>query len=323
MVRRAFTLVELLVVIAIIGILIGLLLPAIQAAREAGRRTQCMNQVRQIGLACMHHESTNGFLPTDGWSWYWVGDPDRGFGRAQPGGWIYNILPFMEYKSVHDLGTGLSQSAKMPLLAQAAATVIPTIICPSRRPAKLYPNSQSMCNSNTPPLAAHTDYASNAGSNESIVPSILEWAPDSGNPANVGTPSGTPYPNTSDCNGVIFTTSQIRFIDITDGTTSTYLIGEKYLSPDDYFDGQYEADNNQYTQGMDWDHARWADNGPIQDQAGIENPYAFGSAHPAVFNIATCDGAAHSVAYTIDVTTHSRLCSRNDGQIVDKKWLGQ
>ena len=185
--RCAFTLVELLVVIAIIGILIGLLLPAINAAREAGRRTQCLNQVKQMGLACMTHESTNGFLPTDGWSYYWSGDPDRGYTRAQPGGWIYNILPFMEYKSVHDLGAGLSLAAKRPLLAQIAATVIPTIICPSRRPAKLYPNANgATCNADTPPQAAHTDYASNAGTNESIVPSILEWVAQQRQPGRRG-----------------------------------------------------------------------------------------------------------------------------------------
>ncbi len=80
--QRAFTLVELLVVIAIIGILIGLLLPAINAAREAGRRAQCLNQIKQMGLACMTHESANGFLPTGGWTYYWVGDPDRGYTRA-------------------------------------------------------------------------------------------------------------------------------------------------------------------------------------------------------------------------------------------------
>ena len=97
---RAFTLVELLVVIAIIGILIGLLLPAINAARESGRRTQCMNQVKQVGLACMQHESTNGFLPTDGWGWYWVGDPDRGYTRAQPGGW------HLQHPALHGVQTG-------------------------------------------------------------------------------------------------------------------------------------------------------------------------------------------------------------------------
>src|SRR6187455_2381937 len=109
--RPAFTLVELLVVIAIIGILVALLLPAIQAAREAARRAQCVNNLKQISLGGQLHHDVHKHFPTAGWSWAYVGEPDRGAGARQCGGWIYNTLPFIEETAIHDMGKGLAGSA--------------------------------------------------------------------------------------------------------------------------------------------------------------------------------------------------------------------
>ena len=101
-----FALVELLVVITIIGILISLLLPAVQSAREAARRTQCPNNLKQMGLAILNHHQAHDYFPTTGWGANWVGDPDRGFTERQPGGWIYNTLPFIEQQTLRDIGSG-------------------------------------------------------------------------------------------------------------------------------------------------------------------------------------------------------------------------
>src|SRR6478752_6413197 len=130
-IRRAFTLVELLVVIAIIGILIALLLPAIQAARETARITQCKNNLKQIGLAWQNHHNTYKHFPTGGWGYFWTGDPDRGYDKLQPGGWAYNILPFMEESVVHDIGKGLTYPAKAAALLQQIQTPVKGFACPS------------------------------------------------------------------------------------------------------------------------------------------------------------------------------------------------
>jgi prepilin-type N-terminal cleavage/methylation domain-containing protein len=130
-----FTLVELLVVITIIGILIALLLPAVQAAREAARKMQCTNNLKQIALGCMSHESAHGFLPSAGWGSAWAGDAARGFDQRQPGGWHYNILPYLELSTLHDTGA----SGNLAGTTARIATPVGAFCCPSRRSAMAYP----------------------------------------------------------------------------------------------------------------------------------------------------------------------------------------
>ena len=170
--KSGFTLVELLVVIAIIGILIAMLLPAVQAAREAARRMQCSNHLKQIGVAFHNHATAHGHFPSGGWAWNWVGDPDLGFGKDQPGGWIYNILSYIEQDELRNRGKGLAQTddAKRTALGELTQTPIVTMHCPSRRSVKLYPalRLEFVANANPPSSSgpqgvAKTDYAANVG----------------------------------------------------------------------------------------------------------------------------------------------------------------
>ena len=328
---RAFTLVELLVVITIIGILIALLLPAVQAAREAARRMQCTNNLKQLGLGCLTHEQTHGFLPSGGWAYYWMGDADFGFGRQQPGGWTYNVLPYIEQQAAHDIGAGMSYVAKRKALVQLAEQAQPIFYCPTRRSPIVSAYAVSICNVQTTTSAkcAHTDYAANGGTK-------IEWfSPGEGSPK--GNPSSiTSWTTVGDSgattveptDGVIRVVNGVSVAEIKDGLSNTYLIGEKYLNPDHYDDGVDGGDNNPIYCGADWDWTRFAlpytdsqgvvhCSTPAQDQPGMFAWKIFGSAHASGCNMALCDGSVTTISYSIDEETYRRLVSRNDGLPID------
>jgi prepilin-type N-terminal cleavage/methylation domain-containing protein/prepilin-type processing-associated H-X9-DG protein len=315
--RRGFTLVELLVVIAIIGILIALLLPAVQAAREAARRNQCVNNLKQWGLAAANHESITHTLPTGGWGYLWIGDANSGFGPSQPGGWIYNCLPFIEQNLIHDLNFG--QGNKNQGGALLAATPFSGLTCPTRRDAVPYPTAYTFYNANYVAAVAKSDYAANAGS----IP-IGEGA----GPTNLAGAAAYPWGDNSGFNGVSFMRSQVQLRQVTDGTSHTYLFGEKALNPDNYVNGQDTGDDQTAYLGFDCDTVRYATSPSLfgtnslttnllHDTPGIASYLDFGSAHPGGAQMVMCDGSVHTIAFEIDPTLHSYLASRNDGQAVD------
>jgi prepilin-type N-terminal cleavage/methylation domain-containing protein len=309
--RNAFTLVELLVVIAIIGVLIALLLPAVQAAREAARRVQCQNHLKQMGLGMLNHENQFGRFPSNGWSPLWVGDPDRGSGKSQPGGFLYNLLPYAEGTTFHDLGKGQSASAKRQGAAQMIASAIPMFYCPTRRPPNPAPTTFTYYNANRTPIVAKNDYAACEGDrpqhNVANVPTTLGQADD----PNFNWDNGSSY------TGIMYFRSETKIGDILDGTSNTILIGEKYMNPDDYFVGNTAGNNETGYCGHAADTSRATNIEPRQDTPGLEYDAAFGSAHGSAFFVLFADGSVHPLAYGIDSVTYLRLGNRADELPVD------
>jgi prepilin-type N-terminal cleavage/methylation domain-containing protein/prepilin-type processing-associated H-X9-DG protein len=310
--RPGFTLVELLVVIAIIGVLVALLLPAVQAAREASRRIKCQNNLKQVGLAFQNHADTHGHLPTGGWGWFWVGDPDGGFAEKQPGGWVFNILPYMEQQNLHQIGAGTTGAAKIAANTERLQKPVQFFNCPSRRPPKILSQVPTYNNADPVPLGAKTDYAVNAGNqNRHQCPANCvagDSTPASGPAKNNPTPPQMPTLE----NGISYRVSRTRMAQITDGTSHTLAAAEKFLT---IYDGTDTVDNENLYCGYVNDNYRSTHGNFFPPRADRKGGFlqVYGSVHSSAFNAVFCDGSVKPVTYTIGQQVYLGLGGRDDG----------
>jgi prepilin-type N-terminal cleavage/methylation domain-containing protein/prepilin-type processing-associated H-X9-DG protein len=342
-----FTLVELLVVIAIIGILVALLLPAIQAAREAARRQQCVNNLKQLALGALNHHDTAKFFPTGGWGWNWVGDPDRGFGQEQPGGWTFAIMPFTEEGNAYQISSDGNPEVITDQQKNAMRDVINKPLsllgCPSRRggPGPFAKPSQgnfyafNAANAIGTPAAGRSDYAANCGDplNNEVDPGPPTLAGAATWGWTVFGPTGTNRQGRIVINGISFQRSEVAIRHVTDGTNKTFLFGEKYVNINRYIDGSDPGDNETWCTGYNNDNFRLAYIPPFQDSTTdtFRSPFTgenftfgghhiFGSVHSAGCNMAYCDGHVDTVAYDIDPYLNRSLGNRLDGSVAGEIW---
>ena len=309
-VRRSllgFTLVELLVVIAIIGILVSLLLPAVQAAREAARRVQCTNHLKQLGVAIHNFHSTFNGLPNAG---------THGSGEISL---FVSLLPFLEEADVYELWPVDLVRAFYRTTDHVREHQVATYYCPSRR---------------GPPQLSVPDIIQNWGGGPGA---LGDYASCYGNepPESIGEDGNgaLQYANTAleDVHQYVeykwFTIKKVHlftsFKGITDGLSHTLFVGEKHLRPADH--GELQIDSSIYHDNWFPPICRVAGTGakgdfPLADgelnDLGANRGLQFGSSHPGICQFVFGDGSVTGLSVTIDLETLRRLAMRNDNEVV-------
>jgi prepilin-type processing-associated H-X9-DG protein len=309
----------LLVVIAIIAILIALLIPAVQKVREAASRNTCQNNLKQMGLACHSILDATGAFPANGWGWDWVGVPSKGYNNDQPGGWCYNMLNYIEQTALRKLGSGKTGAAFQDEMTLLITTPVPMFNCPTRRNGGPWPsytytyysaedsgNRRSLSTSaeSGPSVLARADYAACVG-DENTDESFGGLA--GGDSLDIHHPPPAP----PDARGIIFQASKTRVTDITRGTSHTFLLGERYLNPDNYYTGADPSDNEGMYTGQDNDNSRDTYSPPLMDRQGLQDTERFGSAHSGGLNMLMADGSVHFITYDVNPAAWTGAGNRN------------
>ncbi|MCA9236398.1 MAG: DUF1559 domain-containing protein [Planctomycetales bacterium] len=340
--RNGFTLVELLVVIAIIGVLVALLLPAIQAAREAARRTDCVNRMRQLGIAAQNYHDAQGQIVPHSVA------PTNLSSQAR-------LLPYMENRSLHDL---VDQTSHWSAASNGPAGLTPVEIfrCPSQTSLEWTDLGHNVAWTNKSGdvqqdnLRCH--YVGNLGARPGPADPGIEGSggcPAPGGGRTGGTfdyPKSTYYQQACDLdgnpsgssggvatNGVIFPNSNIDFGNVTDGTTHTIMYGEC-----SWVVGiQYPWITGAVTPGTTYSGAYgWVHNAkniyhPINSKRFTADPYSadwapivnvtnvsLGSEHPGGTHVIMCDASAHFLREDIDLEgVYLPLASRESGEIIN------
>ncbi len=282
--KNGFTLIELLVVIAIIAILVALLLPAVQQAREAARRIQCKNNLKQIGLAFHNYHDVYKMFPDGGndargttpgtFAGNSCNDCCNANSRAH-WNWMYQILPQIEQSNLFN----------EPDDNVIYRTGVATFNCPSRRAPGVYGSS------------AKADYAGNAGDGLTAYNGAM---------------------NRRGC----YTARPVRMADLLDGTSNTLLVAEKQTNPLNF--GGSGGDNEPWVNsGWDQDQVRVGGPAthPMSDYDHPSEPPThwssrFGSIHSGVFQGVLGDGSVRTMSFNLDAEVFRRICVRNDGEVV-------
>jgi prepilin-type N-terminal cleavage/methylation domain-containing protein/prepilin-type processing-associated H-X9-DG protein len=337
---RGFTLIELLVVISIIAVLIALLLPAVQAAREAARRSQCINNMKQLGLACLNYESIMNTLPANLYL-----HPNYATATYQwnNSSFIVMCLPQMEQQALYNAvnftilwGSNKIGNWSNSVLGQqnstVRVTVINSLICPSdSSPTTDTTNADEISTS----LAAGTSYVGNLGDNcLSCSPSpgagVVQFCSAAGYNCRgvaLGDPSSQTIPPSAGTGSGIFwrECSGVPLNQITDGTTNTFLAGEQIMRVTEW-NAWVEANQCVGSTALPLNYiapgTAITANGSIVRSSGATDVanwphwYSFRSQHPGGGNFVTCDGSVKFIKNSINMNTYQALSTRAAGEVI-------
>jgi prepilin-type N-terminal cleavage/methylation domain-containing protein/prepilin-type processing-associated H-X9-DG protein len=311
--NKGFTLVELLVVIAIIGVLIALLLPAVQAAREAARRSQCLNNLKQMGLGCHNFLSARKRFPSSA----------NDFG----GSFLLQLLPYVEEESVYDLFDHTKAAGGVEN-TNAWSRSLPLARCPSMNDdheTAHYPVGSGF----TPVFVDGDDWRSHyyavLGAKPKISPATDTECPGT---APYGPLAGSCSHGGMATNGIMYPDSATRTKDITDGTSKTLLIGESSwdfrtarvwvvgsnLSPAKMPPNKHVLNDHAFAAYGGRNVAVPMNTASSAGGIGPRNDIAFGSKHAGGANVALGDGSCRFISENIEMATFKALASRAVGE---------
>lgn len=354
--RRGFTLVELLVVIAIIGVLVGLLLPAVQSAREAARRTECKNHIKQIMLSMHNHEAALKAFPSGGnvpWPVlenYLTGPGGSPFGPDRQGmSWTYQLLPYLEGNAILGIKTisaledvtapffycpskrGPTRSAyeslrepptgKFPYLLDYAAAVPFRSRAQTPEIAGFEPNPYFQLQGiDTRGCLAESNFWGGKNAQAAQTGSIGPWTnPEQDFAGYWGVVVRSEYHDQGARGGSDVANSntyeRISFPQIVDGSSNTFVIGEKRLDPSKYDVGDWHDDAG-WTSGWDPDVMRSTacTFGPdeVDDIVHRAPAFRFGAAHASGMNTGFADASVRTINYDVEQEIFNRLAHRSD-----------
>jgi len=341
--RRGFTLIELLVVIAIIAVLIALLLPAVQAAREAARRAQCVNNMKQLGLAVHNYHQIAESFPANLYLHPNYSSASYSWNNSS---WLVFLLPLMEQQPLYNAvnfsimwGPNRQGNWNAMYVGQqnmtVRQTILNTLLCPSDPSAPLDMSNADEIGTNTP--AAGTSYVGNLGDNCLQCSGLVSGQPVvalcaaqgyvcRGNQLGDPTTNTAGVPGTPTGSGIFWRQcGGVRIAEITDGTSNTFLAGEQIMKVTNW-NAWVEANQSIGSTALPLNYVApgvaITGTGSIvksngkSDQGNWFHWYSFRSQHPGGGNFAMCDGSVKFIKTTINMATYQALSTRNMGEVI-------